>query len=468
MSLARSDQPIESGLLYYTQSSDVIHVQATRNELRGLIVSRNDIARYLTHGKASYVNDSADDIAGLPPSQPPRLVSSPVKPAPAASPYRGAAVASSEPDDALWDDLDLVDIEDLPTALSEKRLLPPAIDDVKQCKRCYAADGCMLYRRSAEKVKSLKHDDMQEIYDDRTAHLTTAHTEFFEKWERLISLEESESMRTKKEIWTMSALERQRHGKCFASMVIDKSSSLGCESTNYSGDQTYRYRYRMTRSVLPYESSDHNATPSHSSASPSAQALTSGHISVGDPVVVSAEPATLGLARGFVLELTSDSALLGLDHSLVHFPGRKTAKETVFRVDKDELQAGMGRLRDNLAQLFYANGDQKRRRLVVDLDRPVFAESPLAPLLDKNNELNEDQIAAVRKVLNAEDYALILGMPGTGKTTTIVEIIKTLAVAGKSVLLTSYTHSAVDNILLKLKDSDIKILRLGHATKVSP
>jgi len=67
----------------------------------------------------------------------------------------------------------------------------------------------------------------------------------------------------------------------------------------------------------------------------------------------------------------------------------------------------------------------------------------------------------------AEDYALVLGMPGTGKTTTIAHIIRALVEDGKSVLLTSYTHTAVDNILLKIKNDGIKILRLGAIAKVS-
>ena len=38
-----------------------------------------------------------------------------------------------------------------------------------------------------------------------------------------------------------------------------------------------------------------------------------------------------------------------------------------------------------------------------------------------------------------------------GKTSTIVALVKILKELGQSVLLTSYTHSAVDNILIKLK-----------------
>ena len=58
---------------------------------------------------------------------------------------------------------------------------------------------------------------------------------------------------------------------------------------------------------------------------------------------------------------------------------------------------------------------------------------------------------SLSQVLSSQDFALILGMPGTGKTTTITSLVRLLVILGRSVLLTSYTHSAVDNILLKLK-----------------
>jgi DNA replication ATP-dependent helicase Dna2 len=70
--------------------------------------------------------------------------------------------------------------------------------------------------------------------------------------------------------------------------------------------------------------------------------------------------------------------------------------------------------------------------------------------------------------MSAKDYALVLGMPGTGKTTTIAHIIRTLVAKGKSVLLTSYTHTAVDNILLKIRSDKIGILRLGASAKIHP
>ncbi|KAJ1926923.1 DNA replication endonuclease-helicase Dna2, partial [Linderina pennispora] len=72
----------------------------------------------------------------------------------------------------------------------------------------------------------------------------------------------------------------------------------------------------------------------------------------------------------------------------------------------------------------------------------------------------------MRRVLAAEDYALVMGMPGTGKTTTIAALVDVLVSLGKSVLLASYTHVAVDNILLKLDERKVPFVRLGNTAKV--
>jgi hypothetical protein len=60
------------------------------------------------------------------------------------------------------------------------------------------------------------------------------------------------------------------------------------------------------------------------------------------------------------------------------------------------------------------------------------------------------QQRAVELVLRAKDYACILGMPGTGKTATIAFVVRCLVALGQSVLVTAYTHTAVDSVLLKV------------------
>ena len=75
--------------------------------------------------------------------------------------------------------------------------------------------------------------------------------------------------------------------------------------------------------------------------------------------------------------------------------------------------------------------------------------------------LNDQQKAAVRRVAAAQDYSLLLGMPGTGKTTTVAAIVRVLARLGKRVLVTAYTNSAVDSVLLKLMDLEVDFVRLS-------
>ena len=83
--------------------------------------------------------------------------------------------------------------------------------------------------------------------------------------------------------------------------------------------------------------------------------------------------------------------------------------------------------------------------------------------------MNQDQIEAIRKVLECEDYVCILGMPGTGKTTTIAHLINHLVGLGKRVLVSSYTHNAVDNVLRKLHEIGQKsLLRIGNLERIAP
>ena len=303
--------------------------------------------------------------------------------------------------------------------------------------------------------------DIADIYMLKTGHLTPTQAAFFKKWEALISLEERDIVRFRKELWTMSAVEREEKGRCFSHMAID-----------------FTYRPPMTiKPTSQKEGKIHQSTYRFVRVKSGGTSLLNGHMTVGDAIVVSVDPGLLALARGFIIELAPDSVVLGVDHELDEdmiqdrLRGRLEPymDRIIFRIDKDELFGGMARIRDNLAQLFYAGMGSRRLELIVDLAQPRFIQDNLVPQTAVAlNHLNKDQRLAVRTVLRAEDYALVLGMPGTGKTTVIAAIIIELVKRGKTVLLSSYTHSAVDTILLKLGDlHSSNILRLGNVDKVS-
>eukprot|EP00731_Ephydatia_muelleri_P031702 Em0023g209a len=163
---------------------------------------------------------------------------------------------------------------------------------------------------------------------------------------------------------------------------------------------------------------------------------------------------------------------------------------TVCRLDV-EGRHSIGGLLTNLGRLFAADSEREHllRRLIIDLVPPRFASEKifhddgfnslfphcasegdvsLGNLRKLWTSLNFDQKTAILKAVSAKDYALILGMPGTGKTTTISCLVQVLAAQGRSVLITGYTHLAVDNILIKLKQMGVDFLRLGSVSHVHP
>ena len=72
------------------------------------------------------------------------------------------------------------------------------------------------------------------------------------------------------------------------------------------------------------------------------------------------------------------------------------------------------------------------------------------------------------RILTASDYMLVLGMPGSGKTSTVVSAVQALMATGRSVLLTAYTNSAVDNLALKLLHSQARSQVTHHAFSIEP
>lgn len=92
-------------------------------------------------------------------------------------------------------------------------------------------------------------------------------------------------------------------------------------------------------------------------------------------------------------------------------------------------------------------------------------------LAEEFKTLNAGQAAAVRKILLAQDYALLLGLPGTGKTSTLSLVIRMMVCRGQMVLLTSFTHSAVDHLLMKLTEAGMQpaqAMRIGSKNSIHP
>lgn len=89
--------PVPAGLLYYSQLDSILRVEARPNEIRALILARNELAHYLSR-KRSLTKAKATPAA-----------------------------LEGDIQDAVF--------------------LPSAIDHPRECGQCYAVDSCMLYRK---------------------------------------------------------------------------------------------------------------------------------------------------------------------------------------------------------------------------------------------------------------------------------------------------------------------------------
>ena len=82
--------------------------------------------------------------------------------------------------------------------------------------------------------------------------------------------------------------------------------------------------------------------------------------------------------------------------------------------------------------------------------------------------LNSSQNSAIQKAINSQDFFILHGPPGTGKTTTLVELTERLVnEMGEKVMICTASNVAADLIIEKLLKKSIYTTRLGNPARVS-
>mgnify|MGYP001324582844 CR=1 FL=1 len=187
-------------------------------------------------------------------------------------------------------------------------------------------------------------------------------------------------------------------------------------------------------------------------------------LDAGSPIVLSPDGVDSKLALRGVVSQRRDGAV---SVAVASLPEELEDIER-WRIDLSSDEISSQRQRSALERAAAARGDRlaQLRDVLLGQREPEFDEPREEQVLDSG--LNPTQQAAVEFALSARDVALIHGPPGTGKTTTVVELIRRAVRRGDKVLACGPSNMAVDNLLSRLLVHGERAVRLGHPARVMP
>ncbi|WP_135806248.1 AAA domain-containing protein [Halorussus marinus] len=294
------------------------------------------------------------------------------------------------------------------------------------CEYCFEQDTCMVVsgRLDQESKAGRIGDPIPE--DER---------EYFDRMYRLIEAERRATHAEYAKLWEQTAAERADDDR--ALVDLDPAGRRQLEGG--------RWELRASRTDGAVSKIREGDVVLASDGDP-----VDGHAELGrverldEEIVVTAdEPVELRRLDVYPSELSADRMLTALHDFLLKGDPRR--KDVLFgRADPE-----------------FADGEARRASGQSSGQRPRDNRSET--YIDNNDAQND----AVALAVGAEDFALVHGPPGTGKTYTIARTIRALVEDGERVLLSAFTNRAVDNALEALRDQGFEdIVRVGTESGV--
>ena len=270
---------------------------------------------------------------------------------------------------------------------------------------------------------------MAKLAPEATAHLTSHHLEFFLRWITLLELEgaQSHGQGGVRDLWCLHPWQREERGQAASGLTL----------LRVDGEILHTFsREKKVNKVC---------------------------LEVGEVVTVSTAKS-LAIAQGVVRAEDGLRLVVELDRKL-------ESGDEKFTVDRWNYQGGQGACYTGLASLLGSSEAAGRlREAIVDLVLPDTLPGLGREVATEGKKvmmaLNRVQQKAIFRTLMCKRYGLVRGMPGSGKTTTIVAMVRLMVRLGFKVLLVAYTNSAVDTILSKLISEGQSVLRVGRKERV--
>ena len=208
----------------------------------------------------------------------------------------------------------------------------------------------------------------------------------------------------------------------------------------------------------------------------SGQELPAHSISSGDilglrPCSAQSSDCDLDNVSGVVTKVTSVSVSVAFSETWDHLNLDESLLYTLVKLANDITHKRLSSALDSLSSshsavvsvLFGVSTPGVPHQTV----HPALVNSESGDINFFNQSLDSSQREAVEFCLKQREVGVVHGPPGTGKTTTVVEIIRQSVQAGDKVLVCAPSNVAVDNLLERLVGVRMRVVRLGHPARIS-
>ena len=300
----------------------------------------------------------------------------------------------------------------------ELALLPEPINLKRACEKCAHLNVCTLYQKLENKVPTNPMHAMNELVPQTTQHLNEDEINFFAKHSIMAQLERNEAGKFSriKSLWCNTPMQRESMGNAIANLQIIPVNQ------HQNKDNAAGFRHIFAKNVLTEGS-----------------VIPNGVFNIGELVMVGTEEM-IALSQGTINFIDENQIIVVLDRDLHNLQVVK--ENNIFHLDRYEYSSGSSFNLVNLAKLLSNDNPvaARLRSILVNQGREStflsglpkeVATSPQAKAILR--PLNRVQQKAVFRVMMAEQFVLLEGMPGSGKTTVIVALIRLLLTLGKSV-----------------------------------
>ncbi len=286
--------------------------------------------------------------------------------------------------------------------------VPTGYEAEAKCEYCFERDTCMAVAgRLDQESKAGRIGDALPA-DERA---------YFERFYRAIEAERREVHAEYRKLWEQSAEER----------ADDDRALIGLEPIGREPVSGGRWELRARRTTDAVSK-----------------------LKEGDRVLASDGHPTRGTAELATITELGEEIVVVADEPI-----------DLRRLDQYPSEIGVDRQLTALHDVVL-RGDPDRKDVLFGRREPAFSGEH-GTYIDNNDAQND----AVNAALRADDFALIHGPPGTGKTYTLARTITELVERGERVLLSAFTNRAVDNAIEALEEQGFTdVLRWGSETGV--